>query len=149
MSANDPRNAFRERIAAGSDLPAPYPPALPAALIVEAVLATAGPATGPAAFIHPCQPIVAKRPPTRPGWAHELKHDGYRLQIHVRDGRVRLYTINGVNWSKSLARAFHRGRSARVRSMSLSSFLFRVWRWRLCLVPHAHIALRTGLRVLP
>jgi bifunctional non-homologous end joining protein LigD len=29
-----------------------------------------------------------------------LKHDGYRLQIHVRDGRVRLYTINGANWSK-------------------------------------------------
>jgi hypothetical protein len=29
--------------------------------------------------------------------AHELKHDGYRLQIHVRDGRVRLYTINGAN----------------------------------------------------
>src|SRR4029434_1876951 len=26
------------------------------------------------------------------GWAHELKHDGYRLQIHVRDGRVKLYT---------------------------------------------------------
>ena len=21
-------------------------------------------------------------------WAHELKHDGYRLQIHVRDGHV-------------------------------------------------------------
>jgi ATP-dependent DNA ligase len=49
----------------------------------------------PAVFIHPCQPIVAKQPPTEPGWAHELKHDGYRLQIHVRDGRVRLYTING------------------------------------------------------
>jgi bifunctional non-homologous end joining protein LigD len=30
---------------------------------------------------------------------HELKHDGYRLQIHVRDGRVRLYTMNGNNWS--------------------------------------------------
>jgi bifunctional non-homologous end joining protein LigD len=29
-----------------------------------------------------------------------LKHDGYRLQIHVRDGRVRLYTINGAEWSK-------------------------------------------------
>jgi ATP-dependent DNA ligase len=27
--------------------------------------------------------------PTGPGWVHELKHDGYRLQIHVRDGRVR------------------------------------------------------------
>jgi bifunctional non-homologous end joining protein LigD len=38
-------------------------------------------------------------PPSGPGWAHELKHDGYRLQIHVRDGRVRLYTINGYDWS--------------------------------------------------
>jgi hypothetical protein len=28
-------------------------------------------------------------PRSEPGWAHELKHDGYRLQIHVRDGRVR------------------------------------------------------------
>jgi bifunctional non-homologous end joining protein LigD len=54
----------------------------------------------PAAFIHPCQPIVAKQPPSGPSWAHELKHDGYRLQIHVRDGRVKLYTINGADWSK-------------------------------------------------
>jgi hypothetical protein len=58
------------------------------------------PLNAPAAFIHPCQPIVAKQAPTGPGWAHELKHDGYRLQIHVRDGRVRLYTITGADWSK-------------------------------------------------
>jgi len=57
------------------------------------------PINAPAAFIHPCRPIVANRPPVGPGWAHELKHDGYRLQIHVRDGRVRLYTMNGANWS--------------------------------------------------
>jgi hypothetical protein len=49
------------------------------------------PLNAPAAYIHPCQPIGARQPPTGPGWAHELKHDGYRLQIHVRDGRVRLY----------------------------------------------------------
>ena len=30
----------------------------------------------------------------------ELKHDGYRLQIPIRDGRVRLYTMNGADWSK-------------------------------------------------
>jgi bifunctional non-homologous end joining protein LigD len=58
------------------------------------------PVNAPAAFIHPCQPIVAKQPPTGPGWAHELKHDGYRLQIHVHDGRVRVYTITGADWSK-------------------------------------------------
>ena len=63
------------------------------------------PLNAPAAFIHPCQPIVAKQPPSGPGWAHELKHDGCRLQmIHVRDGRVRLYTINGADWSKRYPR---------------------------------------------
>jgi ATP-dependent DNA ligase len=58
------------------------------------------PINAPAAFIHPCQPIVAKQPPRGPGWAHELKHDGYRLQIHIRDGRVRLYTMNAADWSE-------------------------------------------------
>jgi bifunctional non-homologous end joining protein LigD len=62
------------------------------------------PLNAPAAFIHPCQPIVAKQPPIGPGWAHELKHDGYRLQIHVRDGRVRLFTMNGADWSKRYPR---------------------------------------------
>jgi bifunctional non-homologous end joining protein LigD len=58
----------------------------------------------PAAFIHPCQPVVAKQPPIGPGWAHELKHDGYRLQIHIRDGRVKLYAITGADWSKRYPR---------------------------------------------
>jgi len=62
------------------------------------------PLNAPAAFIHPCQPTVAKEPPSGPGWAHELKHDGYRLQIHVRDGRVRLFTMNGADWSKRYSR---------------------------------------------
>jgi hypothetical protein len=38
--------------------------------------------------------------PSGPRWTHELRHDGYRLQIHMRDGRVRLYTMNGADWSK-------------------------------------------------
>jgi hypothetical protein len=33
---------------------------------------------------------MAKAPPTGPGWAHEIKHDGFRLMVG-RDGeRVRL-----------------------------------------------------------
>ena len=43
--------------------------------------------------------MVGEQPPQGCGWAHELKHDGYRLQIHVRDNRVRLYTMNGADWS--------------------------------------------------
>src|SRR6478736_9977889 len=58
----------------------------------------------PAAFIQPCRPTVVTARPIGPGWAHELKHDGYRLQIHLRDGRVRLYTRNGADWAKRYPR---------------------------------------------
>jgi len=54
--------------------------------------------------ICPCRPVVASRPPSGPGWAHELDHDGYRLQIHVGDGRVHLHTRNGADWSKRYPR---------------------------------------------
>jgi len=57
------------------------------------------PSNAPAAFIHPCQPTFAKQPPRGPGWAHKLKHDSYRLQIHMRNGVMRLYTMNGANWT--------------------------------------------------
>ena len=60
--------------------------------------------SGPVSFIQPCRPTVVTKPPSGPGWAHELKHDGYRLQIHVRDGRVRLYTMNGADWTKRYPR---------------------------------------------
>ena len=60
--------------------------------------------SAPALFIQPCRPTVVSQPPSGPGWAHELKHDGYRLQIHVRNGRVRLYTMNGADWTKRYPR---------------------------------------------
>src|SRR5262249_61244227 len=45
------------------------------------------------------------RPPgPGPGWAHELKHDGYRLADPDCDGRVRLYTRNAADWSKPYPR---------------------------------------------
>ena len=62
------------------------------------------PLNAPAAFIRPCLPTVAQEPPRGPGWLHELKHDGYRLQIHVRDARVRLFTMNGADWTKRYPR---------------------------------------------
>jgi bifunctional non-homologous end joining protein LigD len=62
------------------------------------------PLNAPAAFIHPCQPTVAQEPPSDPGWAHELKHDGYRLQIHLRQGQVRLFKMNGADWTKRYPR---------------------------------------------
>src|SRR5690349_23364938 len=70
--------------------------------------------SAPASFIPPCRPTVVTTPPSGPGWVHELKHDGYRLQIHVRDGRVRLYTMNGADWTKRYPRIAKE--AARLRS---------------------------------
>ena len=62
------------------------------------------PKNAPAAFIQPGRPTVAKQPPRGEGWVHELKHDGYRLQIHVRDRRVRLYAMNAADWTRRYPR---------------------------------------------
>jgi bifunctional non-homologous end joining protein LigD len=53
----------------------------------------------PATFIDPCLPTRAAAAPAGSDWAHEIKHDGYRLQIHVGDGAVRLFTISGYDWT--------------------------------------------------
>ena len=45
----------------------------------------------PPGFILPCQPALADRPPSGPGWLHEIKFDGYRV-IARKDGeQVRLW----------------------------------------------------------
>lgn len=38
-------------------------------------------------------------PPGGPGWAHEIKFDGYRVQIAVGGGEARIYTRRGHDWS--------------------------------------------------
>jgi bifunctional non-homologous end joining protein LigD len=71
----------------------------------------------PAAFIQPCRPTVAKAPPRGEGWVHELKHDGYRLQIHVRNGRVKLYTMNAADWTARYPRIVEQ--TARIKGSAI------------------------------
>jgi len=56
----------------------------------------------PAAFIHPCQPTVAKEPRSGPGWAHELKHDGYTDPRSRWDSRIERKTA--LKWVLRKAR---------------------------------------------
>ena len=47
-------------------------------------------------FITPCSPVIAKTSPTGPEWLHEVKFDGWRVQIHRRpDDVVKLFSRNG------------------------------------------------------
>ena len=45
----------------------------------------------PDGFILPCQPALADRPPSGPGWLHEIKFDGYRVIARKDGAQVRLW----------------------------------------------------------
>jgi bifunctional non-homologous end joining protein LigD len=49
-------------------------------------------------FVPPQLCRVAERPPSGPGWAHEIKFDGYRMQLRVEGGRATLKTRKGLDW---------------------------------------------------
>src|SRR3954447_21604967 len=58
----------------------------------------------PPGFILPCQPALAGRPPSGPGWLHEIKFDGYRI-IARKDGeQVRIWARTTSDYSKAFTR---------------------------------------------
>jgi bifunctional non-homologous end joining protein LigD len=50
-------------------------------------------------FVQPCDPTLQDRAPTADGWVYEIKADGYRAQVHIRNGRVTIYSRNGYDWT--------------------------------------------------
>ncbi|MDQ0391464.1 DNA ligase D [Labrys monachus] len=50
-------------------------------------------------FIPPqlCQSV--ERPPAGEGWGHEIKFDGYRLQLRIEHGQATLKTRKGLDWT--------------------------------------------------
>jgi bifunctional non-homologous end joining protein LigD len=51
------------------------------------------------AFIAPQLCKSVDRPPRGEGWVHEIKFDGYRMQLRVADGQASLLTRSGLDWS--------------------------------------------------
>ena len=51
-------------------------------------------------FIAPqlCTPV--DRPPNAEGWCHEIKFDGYRVQLRIEDGEATLRTRKGLDWTE-------------------------------------------------
>ncbi|HEX8797866.1 MAG TPA: DNA ligase D [Terriglobales bacterium] len=50
-------------------------------------------------FISPELAQPASNPPKAAGWVHELKLDGYRIQVRKDEARVRLLTRTGLDWT--------------------------------------------------
>lgn len=54
-------------------------------------------------FIPPQLAKSVDRPPPGAGWGHEIKFDGYRLQLRVADGKATLKTRKGLDWTTKFA----------------------------------------------
>jgi bifunctional non-homologous end joining protein LigD len=52
------------------------------------------------AFIPPQLCETVARPPSGPGWVHEIKFDGYRMQLRVQSKNATLKTRNGLDWTE-------------------------------------------------
>jgi len=51
------------------------------------------------AFVEPQMTKSLEKPPAGPGWAHEIKFDGYRMQLRTVGGRATLHSRKGLDWS--------------------------------------------------
>jgi bifunctional non-homologous end joining protein LigD len=51
------------------------------------------------AFIEPELAKLVERPPPGTGWGHEIKFDGYRLQLRIEGGKASLKTRKGLDWT--------------------------------------------------
>ncbi len=52
--------------------------------------------------LRPQLATLAEGVPAGDDWAHEIKFDGYRLLCIIEDGKARLMTRNGQNWTKKV-----------------------------------------------
>ncbi len=54
-------------------------------------------------FIAPQLCKSLDRAPSGDGWAHEIKFDGYRMQLRIEGGQARLRTRKGLDWTDRFA----------------------------------------------
>ena len=54
-------------------------------------------------FIAPQLCKIVSRPTSDQDWVHEVKLDGYRVQLHVEAGSAVLYTRSGLDWTEKFS----------------------------------------------
>jgi bifunctional non-homologous end joining protein LigD len=51
-------------------------------------------------FIKPQLATLKSKAPKGGQWLHEIKYDGYRVQVHLNRGRKKVFTRTGLDWTK-------------------------------------------------
>lgn len=72
---------------------------VPSAKAAPSKKAKAKPVSRMPDFIEPQLTKPVSSPPATPDWAHEIKFDGYRMQLRVQGGKATLKTRKGLDWS--------------------------------------------------
>ena len=66
-------------------------------------------------YIDPCDPVLRKVPPSGDDWLYEIKWDGYRAQLHIRPGKIIVYSRKGFDWTDRFAAIALAAKDLRVR----------------------------------
>jgi len=51
-------------------------------------------------FVEPALATSIEKVPSGERWLHETKFDGYRLQVHLANEAVKVFTRRGNDWTK-------------------------------------------------
>ncbi|WP_247296444.1 hypothetical protein [Bradyrhizobium sp. 87] len=46
---------------------------------------------------------MREKPPRGEDWVYEIKADGYRAQLHLRDGHAKVYSRTGLDWTEQFS----------------------------------------------
>ncbi len=100
---------YEGKAVAGSDMPVEAPRPSNRSLTAHArteidpsALPGARPAPRPETF-RPQLATLAGAPPEGENWVHEIKYDGYRIVCMLSDGRARLISRNGLDWTSKFS----------------------------------------------
>ena len=58
-------------------------------------------------FVEPALATSIGRVPSGERWVHEIKFDGYRVQLHIANEGVRVFTRRGKDWSDRFKKIAH------------------------------------------
>jgi bifunctional non-homologous end joining protein LigD len=67
-------------------------------------------------FIEPALATSIEKVPSGERWLHEIKFDGYRVQVHLANEAVKIFTRRGNDWSKRFKRVAHDARRIKAAS---------------------------------